>query len=102
MAHCLREDQGQDVAEAVCSASLLLMGPAFSAAHFYLERDGDLIADSISVAERRRRITRSVSGQLASVAAVALACVNAYAGLDLCVLVAAYHIPAGAPRRAES
>ena len=40
MAHYLREARGQDVAAAVHSGSWLLMGPAFSAARFYLEGTG--------------------------------------------------------------
>jgi uncharacterized membrane protein len=102
MADYLQASQGQDVAAAVYSASFLLMGFSFAVINLYLQRHGDLVAETISEQERRRRVLRSVIGQLAYAVAIALAFVNAYLSLGICALVAVYYIHPGAPLTAES
>ena len=102
MADYLRAANGQDVAAAVYSASFLVMGFCFGAIHLYLQRHGDLVVESISPDQRRRRTMRAQLGQIGYAAAIALAFVNAYLSLGICALVAIYHIHPGASLAAES
>ena len=93
MADYLREGQGQDVATAVYAGSLLLMGWGFTALGQYLHRKRPPGYEELSEADRRELVVRSTAGWLVYAVAVAVAFVNAYAGLVICGLVALAYIP---------
>jgi uncharacterized membrane protein len=93
MAEYLREPQGQDVATAVYSASLLLMGWGFLSLSVYLHRRDHLVQAELSDADRLELMVRGTTGWVAYLLAVGVAFVNAYASLVICFLVAVAYIP---------
>jgi uncharacterized membrane protein len=93
MAEYLRESQGQDVATAVYAASLLLMGFGFAGLSLYLRQRDHLVQAELSDADRRELIVRGTTGWAVYLLAVAVAFVNAYVSLGLCLLVALAYIP---------
>jgi uncharacterized membrane protein len=102
MADYLKENQGQDVATAIYSASLLLMAWGFTAINVYLYTHQQLGQGPLSGAERRQRVVRNILGQLAYIAAIGLAFLNAYVSIAVCAFVAVGYIPDRWTRRVPS
>ena len=93
MAEYLRESQGQDVATAVYAASFLLMALGFASVSLYLQRRDHLVRSTLTDVDRRELLVRGTTGWAAYLIAVAVAFLNAYVSLALCLLVALAYIP---------
>jgi uncharacterized membrane protein len=92
MATYLPADHGQKLAAGVFAGSFLLMAVAFSVLnrHILLSRAHMLRAE-ISLEERRRILSRSVSGVVPYLIATILAPVSAYASLAICGALAVFY-----------
>lgn len=88
----LGRGQGQHLAAAIYSGSLLIMSLMFSALnrHILLVRP-DLMRSKLSEGQRRKIFKRALLGIVPYVIATALALVSAYATLAICAAVAAYY-----------
>ncbi len=93
MAEYLRESEGQDVATAVYAASFLLMAFGFASVSLYLRRRDQLVQVDLSDADRRELFVRGTTGWIAYLLAIAVAFVNAYVSVAMCLLVALAYIP---------
>ena len=88
----LKESQGQHLAAALYSASLLLMGTLFALMHRHmLFRRPELLAEELPHHRRRQIFTRALSGLVPYAIATALAPVSAYATLAICLAVALFY-----------
>jgi uncharacterized membrane protein len=92
MAAYLRTPHDHATAAVVYSASLLLMAVLFATLnrHILLARAHMLVAE-LPLPERRRILTRSLSGLAPYLLATALGFVSAYASLAICAAVAVYY-----------
>jgi len=92
MAKYLNAGHGQNLAAAIYSGSYLLMSIAFSAMNRnILFRKAHLLGVDLDERERRRILTRGVTGLGPYVLAVALAPLSAYATLAICGAVAVFY-----------
>jgi uncharacterized membrane protein len=103
MATYLPADHGQKVAAGLYAGSFLLMSIAFSALnrHILLDR-AHMMEQEIPLDERRRILSRSISGLVPYVLATAVAVVSAYASLAICGALAVFYalpIASGGGRR---
>ncbi|HTU96929.1 MAG TPA: TMEM175 family protein [Solirubrobacteraceae bacterium] len=92
MADYLRADHGQKLAAGVYSGAFLVMALAFSALnrHILLAR-AHMLSAEIPLEERRRILSRSVSGVAPYLVATVLAVLSAYASLAVCAALALYY-----------
>ena len=92
VAEYVRESSGQHLAAAVYAGSFLVMALAFSATqrHILISRPG-LLRTELSEAERRRILSRALTGLVPYAVATAIASLSAYATLLICVAIAAYY-----------
>jgi uncharacterized membrane protein len=92
VAACLERGQGEHLAAAIYSGSLLLMSLVFSALnrHILLVAPG-LMRSQSPEQERREIFKRALAGIVPYVIATALAPVSAYATLAICAAVGAYY-----------
>ena len=88
----LRLGQGEQLAAAIYSGALLTMSIVFSILnrHILLHRS-HLLEPPMELAERRRILSRSVSGVLPYALATALAFVSPYVTLAICAALAAFY-----------
>jgi len=104
LATYLRRGQGENLAAAIYSGSFLLMAIAFSALnHHILFPKAHMLRSELSSEDRRRILTRSVSGLVPYVVATALAAVSPYATLAICAALAGFYalpVASGADRSA--
>ena len=93
VAEYLRESDGQHLAAAIYSGSLLLMGLAFYAMQRYtLDREGgDLLGVELSEGDRRAIKQRNALGLVPYAVATAAAPLSAYLTLAICAAVAAFY-----------
>jgi uncharacterized membrane protein len=92
MSSYLKRSQGEHLAAAIYSASLLVMGILFLALNRYvLVARSRLLATEIPAQRRRRIVMRNVAGIGPYAVATALAPVSPYATLAICFAVAAYY-----------
>jgi uncharacterized membrane protein len=84
----LRQGHGQKLAAAIYSGAFLLMAIAQSA---HPPARSHLIEPPMELAERRRVLSRSVSGLIPYAAATALAVVSPYVTLAICAGLAAFY-----------
>jgi uncharacterized membrane protein len=92
MADYLRADHGQNLAAGVYAGAFLLMALAFSALnrHILLAR-AHMLSTDLPLDERRRILSRSVSGVAPYLVATAIAFVSAYASLAICGALALFY-----------
>jgi uncharacterized membrane protein len=92
MATYLKQGQGQHLAAAIYSGSLLVMSLVFSVMNRHiLFRKNHLLAVELSEERRRKILGRGVTGLLPYAIATALAPVSAYATLAICAALAAFY-----------
>jgi uncharacterized membrane protein len=92
MATYLRADHGDHLAAAVYGGSFLLMAIAFATLNRHILFDKAHLLETELAEERRRSIlSRSVSGLIPYLVAVAVAPLSAYATLVICGLLAAFY-----------
>jgi uncharacterized membrane protein len=92
MATYLRESQGQHLAAAVYAGTLLVMSIAFSVLNRHiLFRKPQFLRVQLPAEERRRILSRGVTGLIPYLLATALAPVSSYATLAICAAVAAFY-----------
>jgi uncharacterized membrane protein len=92
MANYLRHPDGQRLAAGVYSGSLLLMSLAFAALNrLILLSRGHMLSTELSLEERRRILSRSLTGLVPYLVATVLAVVSAYATLAICAAVAVFY-----------
>jgi uncharacterized membrane protein len=92
MATYLRASQGQNLAAAIYSGALLLMGALFGALNIHiLHRRPTLLRHEIAPADRRRIIRRNLSGVTPYLIGVLIAPVTPYATLIICAGVAVFY-----------
>jgi uncharacterized membrane protein len=101
----LRKEHGQHLAAAVYAGTFLLMSISFATLNwFILFRRTGLLRDELSVDERRKIMTRFVTGIVPYAVATALAAVSPYVTLAICGAIAAFYalpIAAGMPATAR-
>jgi TMEM175 potassium channel family protein len=92
MATYLRQPRGEAVAAAVYSGAFLAMAVSFALLNrqILLAR-AHLLAQELSLEERRRILSRALSGLAPYLAATALAFVSPYITLGICAAIAAYY-----------
>jgi uncharacterized membrane protein len=92
MAAYLRADRGQNLAAGVYSGAFLLMALAFAALnrHILLDR-AHMLSAELPLAERRRILSRSVSGLGPYLLATILAVVSPYITLAICGALAVFY-----------
>jgi uncharacterized membrane protein len=92
MAGYLRATNGQKLAAGVYGGSFLLMAVAFATLnqHILLAR-AHMLSIEISLEERRRILTRSVSGVVPYLVATMLAVISAYVTLAICGALAVFY-----------
>jgi uncharacterized membrane protein len=93
VAEYLRESDGQHLAAAIYSGSLLLMGLAFYAMQRYTldGEGGDLLGVELSEGDRRAIKQRNALGLVPYAVATAVAPLSAYLTLAICAAVAAFY-----------
>ena len=93
VAEYLRESDGQHLAAAIYSGSLLLMGLAFYAMQRYTldGEGGDLLGVELSEGDRRAIKRRNALGLVPYAVATAVAPLSAYLTLAICAAVAAFY-----------
>jgi uncharacterized membrane protein len=93
MAAYLKEGQGESLAAAVYSGSLLLMALTFSGMnrHILFERV-DFLAESLDEGTRRLTLKRAITGLIPYALATALAPVSPYLTIAICAAVAVFYI----------
>ena len=93
VAEYLRESDGQHLAAAIYSGSLLLMGLAFYAMQRYTldGEGGDLLGVELSEGDRRAIKQRNALGLVHYAVATAVAPLSAYLTLAICAAVAAFY-----------
>jgi hypothetical protein len=88
----LRRGHGQHLAAAVYAGTFLLMSISFATLNwFILFRRPKLLRDELSLADRRRIISRGVVGLVPYALAAALAVVSPYVTLAICMAVAVFY-----------
>jgi TMEM175 potassium channel family protein len=92
MAAYLRSSSGESLAAGIYSGSLLLMSVLFTALnrHILLER-AHMMRAEIALEERRRVLSRSITGLAPYLIATILAVLSAYVTLAICAVVAVYY-----------
>jgi TMEM175 potassium channel family protein len=91
-ARYLRQDHGQNLAAAVYAGVFLAMAVAFATLNRHiLFRKANLLKSELPPAVRRRILTRSASGLIPYVVAMALAAVSAYLTLAVTAALAIYY-----------
>ena len=93
VAEYLREPEGEHLAAAIYSGSLLLMGLAFFAMQRYIldGEGGALLGAELSEADRRAIKVRNALGLVPYALATAVAPLSAYLTLAICAAVAAFY-----------
>jgi uncharacterized membrane protein len=92
MASYLKEGRGQHLAAAIYGGAFLVMSIAFATlqAHILLAK-AHMHRDQLPLGERRRILSRSLTGLLPYTIATALAVVSQYATLAICAAIAVYY-----------
>ena len=92
MATYLRESNGQSLAAAIYAGAFLVMSLAFTAHNRHmLLRKSHMFGEQMSLARRRKILTRAVSGVIPYMIATPLAFVSPYLTLAICAGVAAFY-----------
>jgi uncharacterized membrane protein len=93
VAEYLREPEGEHLAAAIYSGSLLLMGLSFFAMQRYIldGEGGGLLGAELSEADRRAIKVRNALGLVPYALATAVAPLSAYLTLAICAAVAAFY-----------
>lgn len=92
MATYLRRTQGQGLAAAVYSGSLLLMSFTFSLLnHHILLRKHAMMAQELPLEQRHKLLNRALTGLIPYAVATALAAVSPYVTLAICAVVAVFY-----------
>lgn len=92
MAQCLKEAQGESLAAAVYSGSLLLMGLAFAGMnHHVLFRRSQFLGEEIDAPTRRLTLKRETRGLAPYLVATLLAPLTPYLTLAICGATALYY-----------
>jgi uncharacterized membrane protein len=93
VAEYLRESDGEHLAAAIYSGSLLLMGLAFYAMQWYTlnGEGGELLGVELSEVDRRAIKQRNALGLVPYAVATAVAPLSAYLTLAICAAVAAFY-----------
>ena len=92
LATYLNEGKGQHLAAAVYGGAFLVMSLSFATLNWLiLIRKGHMHRDQLPLAQRRRILSRSLTGLVPYAIATALAAVSQYATLAICFALAVYY-----------
>ena len=94
MAEYLGEGRDEQLAVALYSGSLFLIGASICTVWLYAARAG-LLRDPVDPSDMRHLVIRNTVGPISYAAAAALAFVNPYAALALCALAGSYYLVPG-------